>query len=118
MRSGSTRPPLKLEPKEIPMGYVGLLVLMEARPGKEGDLAHFLEGALPLVEREPATTTWFALRLGPTRFAIFDTFSDNAGREAHLAGEVAAALTERAPELLAQPPSIERADVLAEKGGG
>ncbi|OLE20514.1 MAG: antibiotic biosynthesis monooxygenase [Betaproteobacteria bacterium 13_1_20CM_3_63_8] len=100
------------------MGYVGLLVVMEAKPGKEGDLARFLEGALPLVEREPATTNWFAVRLGPTKFAIFDTFSDNAGRDAHLAGEVAAALMEKAPELLAQAPNIERADVLAEKVGG
>jgi quinol monooxygenase YgiN len=100
------------------MSSVGLLVVMRAKPGKEGDLTRFLEGALGRVEREPATVAWFALRLGASRFAIFDTFADNGGREAHLAGEVAAALMERAPELLLEAPTIEQADVLAEKQDG
>ena len=94
---------------------VGLLVILEAQPGKEDELASFLEGALPLVEQEPQTTTWFALRSGRSRFAIFDAFRDEAGREAHLAGPVAAALMENAPELLAGDPSIEPVDVLAAK---
>jgi quinol monooxygenase YgiN len=94
---------------------VGLLVTLEAKPGKEDDLVAFLKGALPLVEEEPQTTAWFAVRLAPSRFAIFDAFPSEAGREAHLAGPVAAALIENAPELLASEPSIETVDVLADK---
>jgi quinol monooxygenase YgiN len=94
---------------------VGLLVRLEAQAGKEEELASFLESALPLVEQEPQTTTWFALRSGRSRFAIFDTFPDEAGRRAHLAGAVAAALMENAPELLAGEPGIETVDVLASK---
>jgi quinol monooxygenase YgiN len=94
---------------------VGLLVVLEAKPGREDDLASFLAGALPLVRQEPQTTAWFAARLTPTRFAIFDTFPDDAGRDAHLTGQVAHALMNQAPELLAQDPSIEKVDILAEK---
>lgn len=97
------------------MDTVGLLVLLEAKAGKEEDVASFLAGALPLAQQEPQTTAWFAVRLGPTRFAIFDAFPDESGRDAHLAGQIAAALMEQAPELLAQAPSIEMAEVLAEK---
>lgn len=97
------------------MDTVGLLVALEAKPGREDDLAGFLAGALPVVQQEPRTTAWFAVRLGPTRFAIFDAFPDEAGREAHLAGQVAAALMEHAPQLLAEAPTIEQADILAEK---
>ena len=94
---------------------VALLVRLEAKSGKEDDVAAFLRSGLSLVQAEPDTTTWFALRLGPTTFGIFDTFPDESGRQAHLAGRVAAALMARAPELLAQPPTIERVDVLAAK---
>jgi quinol monooxygenase YgiN len=97
------------------MVAVGLLVTLEAKPGKEDDLEAFLHGALPLVEEEPETTVWFAVRLASSRFAIFDAFPSQAGREAHLAGPVAAALIENAPELLASEPSIETVDVLADK---
>jgi quinol monooxygenase YgiN len=97
------------------MVTVGLLVTLEAKPGKEDDLAAFLKGALPLVEEEPQTTAWFAVRQGSSRFAIFDAFPSEAGREAHLAGQVAAALIENAPALLASDPSIETIDVLADK---
>ena len=97
------------------MVSVGLLVTLEAKPGKEDDLAAFLTGALPLVEEEPQTTAWFAVRLAPSRFAIFDAFPSEAGRDAHLAGPVAAALIESAPELLASEPVIEMVDVLADK---
>jgi quinol monooxygenase YgiN len=89
--------------------------VLEAKAGQEAELASFLTSALPLVQDEPQTTAWFAARLGPSRFAIFDTFPDDAGREAHLGGRVAAALMERAADLLAQPPRIERAEILAEK---
>ena len=97
------------------MVTVGLLVTLEAKPGKEDELAAFLKGALPLVEEEPQTTAWFAVRVTSSRFAIFDVFPSEAGREAHLAGPVAAALIENAPELLASDPSIETVDVLADK---
>lgn len=97
------------------MVAVGLLVTLEAKSDREDELAGFLSGALPLVEQEPETTAWFAIRLGRSRFGIFDAFPGEAGREAHLAGQVAAALTERAPDLLASAPRIEKVDVLASK---
>lgn len=97
------------------MANVALLVRLEAKPGKEQEVASFLESGLALVQDEPATLTWFALRLGPATFGIFDTFPDEAGRQAHLSGAVAAALMAKAPELLASPPVIEKVDVLAVK---
>jgi len=95
--------------------HSALLVRLQAKPGKEAAVAEFLEGALPLVEQEPATVTWFAIKLGPSTFGIFDTFPDDAGRQAHLEGKVAAALTARAPELFASAPTIEKVDILAAK---
>ncbi len=92
-----------------------LLVILEAKPGKEAEVESFLHSGLQLVEREPATTAWFALRMGPTTFGIFDAFPDEAGRQAHLSGAVAKALLEKAPDLLAKPPSIEKVDVIADK---
>lgn len=94
---------------------LALFVRLEAKPGKEEEVENFLRGGLPLVEQEPATLAWFGIRLGPTTFGIFDAFPDESGRQAHLAGKVAAALMAKAPELLAQPPVIEKADVLAVK---
>jgi quinol monooxygenase YgiN len=93
----------------------GLLVRLEAKPGQEAAVASFLQGGLPIVEQEPATITWYAIKLGPSTFGIFDTFPDDSGRQAHLAGQVAAALMARAPELLATAPAIERVEVLAAK---
>ena len=95
----------------------GLIVRLEAKAGKDEELAAFLESALPLVEQEPATVAWFAVRAGTNSFAIVDVFPDDAGRQAHLEGAVAAALGERADELLAEPPSIHPVDVLAAKLG-
>lgn len=94
---------------------VGLLVRLEAKAGKEADVEAFLRSGLPIVQQEPATTAWFALRLGPSTFGIFDVFPDEAGRQAHLSGQVAAALMAQAPDLLAQAPSIEQIDILADK---
>lgn len=91
---------------------VGLLIRLEAQPGKEADVESFLRGGLSIVQEEPATTTWFAIRIGPSTFGIFDAFRNEAGRQAHLSGRVAAGLTEKAPELFAQPPVIEKIDVL------
>jgi quinol monooxygenase YgiN len=92
-----------------------LFVKLEAKPGKEQAVARFLADALPAVEAERGTEAWFAIRLGPSTFAIFDAFPDDSGRQAHLAGEVARQLKARASELLAQAPAIESADVLAAK---
>jgi quinol monooxygenase YgiN len=92
-----------------------LQVRLEARPGKEREVEALLRGALPLAQAEPATTVWFALRLGPSTFGIFDAFPDESGRQAHLTGPIAAALMAQAANLLAEPPAIERADVLAAK---
>jgi quinol monooxygenase YgiN len=97
------------------MVKVGLYVRLEARTGREMDVESFLREALPLADEEEKTVAWFALRLGPATFAIFDAFPDEEGREAHLQGKIAAALMENAPELLAAEPSIERVDVLAAK---
>ena len=94
---------------------VALFVRLEARAGKELEVENFLRSGLPIVQAEPATAAWFALRLGPTTFGIFDAFPDEKGRQAHLAGKVAAALMARAPALLAKPPVIEKVDVLAAK---
>ena len=100
------------------MVTVGLLVRLLAKPGKEAEVAGFLEGGLSLVQEEPETIAWFAVQLGPLEFGIFDAFPDDAGRQAHLGGQVAAALMAQAPELLAQPPVIEPVDVLAAKLSG
>jgi quinol monooxygenase YgiN len=90
-----------------------LIVRLEARAGKEEELAAFLRSALPLVQNEPETLAWFAVRMGESSFAIVDAFRDDAGRQAHLNGAVASALIAKADELLARPPDIQRADVLA-----
>jgi quinol monooxygenase YgiN len=94
---------------------VALLVRLEAKPGKEAEVESFLRGGLAIVQEEPATTAWFAIRMGPSTFGIFDAFPDDAGRQAHLTGRVAAALMAKAGDLLAQPPAIEKVDVLAAK---
>ena len=97
------------------MVKTALLVRLEAKPGKEAQVEAFLKSGLAVVQQEPETTVWFALRMGPTTFGIYDAFPDEAGRQAHLSGQVAAALMAKAPELLAQPPAIEKVDVLAAK---
>jgi len=94
---------------------VGILATLKAKPGKEGEVEQFLKSALPLANQEQATTVWFALRLGPSTFGIFDAFADDTGREAHLSGQIAAALMSKWKDLLAEPPKIEKIDVLAAK---
>jgi quinol monooxygenase YgiN len=100
------------------MVKTALLVRLEAKPGKEAEVESFLRGGLPIVQEEPATVAWFAIRLGPSTFGIFDAFPDEAGRQAHLSGRVAAALLAKAAELLAKPPVIEKVDILAAKLSG
>ena len=91
------------------MVTLGVLARLEAKPGKEQEVASFLEAALPLAEQEDA------IRLGPSTFGIFDVFPDENGREAHLAGPIATALMQKADELLSEPPTIEQVDILASK---
>jgi quinol monooxygenase YgiN len=95
------------------MEAIGLLVTLEARPGKEADAEKFLKSAQPLASRENGTLKWYAIKLAPGKFGIFDTFANEAGRNAHLGGEIAKALGARANDLLAVPPQIEKVEVLA-----
>src|SRR5882757_1564183 len=92
-----------------------LFVRLEAKPGKEEELAAFLMQGLQLANQETTTPVWFALRFGPATFAIFDAFRDEAGRQNHLNGPIAKALMTEAPNLLAEPPVIERMEVLGSK---
>lgn len=94
---------------------VGLFARLEAKLGKEDEVAAFLKQGLQMANQEPTTPQWFALRLGPTTFAIFDTFHDEAGRDAHLNGPIAKALVANAPNLLVAAPVIERLEVLGAK---
>jgi quinol monooxygenase YgiN len=95
-----------------------LLALLEAKPGKEKEVEEFLKSAQPMAAQEPGTSTWYAVKLGPARFGIFDTFRDEGGREAHLSGEIAKALMANAGELLAKAPQIEKLEILASKAPG
>jgi quinol monooxygenase YgiN len=97
------------------MVQVSLFVRLDAKPGKEAALAAFLDQGLQLANQEATTPVWFALRLGPSTFAIFDAFEDEKGRQAHLNGPIAQALMAKAPELLASAPVIQQADVLGAK---
>jgi quinol monooxygenase YgiN len=101
--------------EETAMVSVGLLVTLEAKPGKEAELAAFVASALPLAQAEPETTAWFAIKVDASTFGIVDVFPDARGRQAHLDGPIAAALMQRAEELLASPPDIKPIDVLAAK---
>jgi quinol monooxygenase YgiN len=101
--------------KEHNMVKLALFVRLEAKPGKEAAVADFLAGALPLANAESGTTAWFALKFGPSTFGVFDAFADEAGRQAHLEGPIAAALMANAAALLAEPPKIEKIDLLAAK---
>ena len=94
---------------------LSLFVRLEAKPGKESEVASFLMQGLELARQEPTTPVWFALRLGQSTFGVFDAFADEAGRQAHLNGTIAQALMAQAPNLLASPPVIERVEVLGAK---
>jgi quinol monooxygenase YgiN len=99
------------------MAKFALYVPLEAKPGKEKDVAEFLRSAVPLVNAEPGTISWYAIQEGPSSFAIFDTFDDEAGRDAHLNGKVAAALMEKitAGDLFAKKPEIHKLGIIADK---
>ena len=95
------------------MEAIGLLVTLEARPGKEADAEAFLKSAQPLALNENGTLKWYAIKIGPAKFGIFDTFANETGRNAHLSGEIAKALGARANELFAAPPQLEKVEILA-----
>jgi quinol monooxygenase YgiN len=97
------------------MDRVAIWAVVESKPGKENEVEAFLKSAQPLAEREPETTTWYAVRISPTTFGIFDTFPDERGRVAHLTGEIAKALMAKAPELFVREPEIHRLSILASK---
>jgi quinol monooxygenase YgiN len=101
--------------EDLKMPKLSLFVRLEAKPGKEAEVAAFLNQGLELARQEPRTEVWFALRLGPSTFGVFDAFADEAGRQAHLNGPIAQALMAQAPHLLASPPVIERVEVLGAK---
>jgi quinol monooxygenase YgiN len=92
-----------------------IYVTLKSKPGKEQELTRFLAEGLRIAEAEPATVAWFAIQLDSGTFGIFDAFPDDAGRDAHLQGQLASALIAKASELLAEPPKLEKADVLAAK---
>jgi len=95
---------------------LGILALVEARPGKEADVEAFVKSGQGIVEREPGTRVWYGFRVNESTFGIFDAFEDEAARQAHLAGEIPAALAQHGPALLAKDPDIRLVDVLAVKG--
>lgn len=97
------------------MVNVGLLLRLEAKPGKEGKVADFLNSALPLIQAEQGTTAWFGIKLGPSTFGIFDAFPNEEGQQAHMTGEVASILRATWSDLLASPPAIEMFEILAAK---
>lgn len=97
------------------MGKIAIWAQLEAKPGKEKEVEEFLKSAQPLAEREPQTMSWYAIRMAPGKYGIFDTFADENGRNAHLNGEIAKALYAKANELFAKPPEIAKPDILASK---
>jgi len=97
------------------MEQLGILAVLEAKAGKEKEVEQFLKSAATLADREQDTVSWYAIKLGPSTFGIFDTFADQKGRDAHLKGEIAKALFARADELFAKPPAIEQPEIIAVK---
>jgi quinol monooxygenase YgiN len=97
------------------MVNVALFVRLEVKPGKESEVENLLREGILMVQEEPATTAWFGIRLGQSTFGIFDAFPNESGRQEHLSGKLAATLMEKSSELLSQPPTIEKADIIAAK---
>ena len=97
------------------MSRLAIWAQLEAKPGKEKEVEEFLKSAQPLAEREAATLSWYAIKLGPGKYGIFDTFADENGRNAHLNGEIAKALFAKAKDLLAEAPRVDKPEILASK---
>ena len=100
------------------MDQFAIWAQMEAKPGKESEVEEFLKSALSLAVAEEGTTTWYALKIGPARYGIFDTFADGAARDAHLSGEIAKALFAKAQDLFVREPEIDKPTILAAKAPG
>ena len=94
---------------------LALWVYLEAKPGKEKEPELFLQKGLAVVQEETGTMTWSTIRLGASKYGIFDTFANEASRQAHLSGALANALMARAEELLSKPPTIEKIKFLPRK---
>ncbi len=105
----------QMRQEEVIMGKVAIWAQLESKPGKEKELEEFLKSAQPLAEREPGTLSWYAIKMGPGKYGIFDTFADENGRNAHLNGEIAKALFAKAKDLLATAPKIDKPEILASK---
>ena len=99
------------------MSKLAIWAQLEAKPGKEKEVEAFLKSAQPLAVKEGATLSWYAIKMGPGKYGIFDTFNDENGRNAHLNGEIAKALFAKADQLLAQAPKIDKPEILASKTG-
>jgi quinol monooxygenase YgiN len=97
------------------MSKLAIWAQLEAKPGKERELEEFLKSAEPLAEREPGTLTWYAIKISPGKYGIFDTFADENGRNAHLNGEIAKALFAKAKDLLVEAPRVDKPEILASK---
>jgi quinol monooxygenase YgiN len=98
------------------MATLSIWAQLEAKPGKEKEVEEFLKSAQPLAVKEKGTLTWYAIKLGPGKYGIFDTFADEKGREAHLNGDIAKALFAKAKDLFAKAPEINKPEILAAKG--
>jgi quinol monooxygenase YgiN len=100
------------------MEKLAIWAYLEAKPGKEKEVEDFLKSAQPLAEQEAGTVAWYAVKIGPSTFGIFDTFADEAGRNAHINGDIAKALFAKAKDLFAKDPQIAKPEILASKGSG
>jgi quinol monooxygenase YgiN len=97
------------------MDQVAIWAVVESKPGKENEVEAFLKSAQPLAEKEPQTTNWYSIKISASKFAIFDTFPDEKGRQAYMSGEIAKALMAKAPELFSKAPEIHQLSILAAK---
>lgn len=100
------------------MDQFAIWAQMEAKPGKEAEVEEFLKSAQPMALAESGTTTWYALKIGPSKYGIFDTFADEQARNAHLSGEIAKALFSKAKELFVKEPEVDKPMILAAKAPG
>jgi len=100
------------------MEKLAIWAYLEAKLGKEKEVEEFLKSAQPLAEKELGTIAWYAVKIGPSTFGIFDTFADEAGRNAHINGDIAKALFAKAKDLFAKDPQIAKPEILAAKGSG
>jgi quinol monooxygenase YgiN len=116
----ATKPPVThpIGWRKTTMGKLAIWAQLEAKPGKEKEVEEFLKSAQPLAQRESGTLSWYAIKMGPGKYGIFDTFADENGRNAHLNGEIAKALFAKAQELFAKPPEVAKPEILASKSPG